>query len=359
MQILAKRRNRNSPGRGSPLFRSPAIPAAALAIVLAIALGLPGPWEGARRAAAQDIPGAPTEEVVANLAAGRVVIAVVKDAILVATVEDPLEAETRSPTPVALASARLGVVLGAVEWWSPSSQQEIARLDRELPQLRSLPVATTPHLGQAQGGEEATDIEAIGQGLLERLKEIARALHGKVNVPADEPIAEVIVAGYLAGYGPEVWQLAYRIKQEQQRADYWTTRVLAPSYLQFWPPEKNQPRTLVEFNYPPEDAPPPLLDLLHQKDPRLEKIRSSDAKMAEVADRLLAGESNKVSAADATQFLRAALDAIAPPQARETMAIIGRETGFAWVLPPPPEPPSTHVQPELPPDAPTLAKPPQ
>jgi hypothetical protein len=333
--------------------------AASLGAVLAIALWLIGPWASAPRATAQDIPGAPTEEIVANLAAGRVVIAVVKNAILVASVEDPIEAETRLPTPVALASERLGVILGPVEWWSPSSQQEIARLDKELPHLRSLPVATTPHLGQSQGGEEATDIEAIGSGLLGRLNEVAQGLHSKVNLPADEPFAELIVADYLAGYGPEVWQLAYRIKQEQQRADYWTTRVLAPRYLQFWPPEKGQPRTLVEFYYPPDNAPPPLLDLLRQRDPRLEKIRSSDAKMAEVADRLLAGESNKVSAADATQLLRAALDAIAPPEAQETMAMIAPETGFAWVLPPPPEPPTTRLQPERPTGAPTLAKPPQ
>jgi hypothetical protein len=71
--------------------------------------------------------------------------------------------------------------------------------------------------------------------------------------------------------------------------------------------------------------------------------------MAEVADHLLTGESNKVSADDATQFLRAALDAIAPPQARETVAMIRPESGFAWVLPPPPEPPTTRLQPERPP----------
>ncbi|HXJ18205.1 MAG TPA: hypothetical protein VNM68_13545 [Candidatus Polarisedimenticolia bacterium] len=327
-------------------------------MLLAVGLCLIGRWACAPRVSAQDIPGAPTEEIVANLAAGRVVIAVVKNAILVATVEEPLEAETRPPTPVALASERLGVMLGAVEWWSPSSQQEIARLDKELPHLRSLAVTTTPHLGQSQGGDEATDIEAIGKGLLSRLNEVAEGLHGKVNSPANEPIAELIVADYLTGYGPEVWQLAYRIKQEEQRAEYWTTRVLPPAYLQFWPPEKNQPRTLVEFHYPPENAPPSLLDLLRGKDPRLEKIRSSDAKMAGVADRLLAGESNKVSADDATQFLRAALDAIAPPQARETMAMIRPETGFAWVLPPPEEP-TERRQPERPSNAPTLAKPPQ
>lgn len=370
MPILAKRGNRTSerihdrnwPGKvskDSRLFLCCAFGAASLAASLGAAFWPVGSRAGAPRAAAQDIPGAPTEEIVANLAAGRVVIAVVKDAILVATVEDPIEAETRVPTPVALASERLGVLLGAAEWWSPSSQQELARLDQELPHLRTLPVATLPHLGQAQGGEEASDIEVIGQGLLVRLNEIVPLLHGKVGLPANEPIAEVIVVDYLAGYGPEVWQLTYTIKQEQQRADYWTTRVLAPRYLQFWPPEKGQPRTLVEFYYPPENEPPPLLDLLRQKDPRLEKIRFSDAKMAEVADRFLAGESNKVSAADATQFLRAALDAIAPPRARETMATIRPETGIAWVLPPPPEPPSTRVQPERPPGAPTLAKPPQ
>jgi hypothetical protein len=367
MQPLAKHNSRtngpactrNSSGQRSRELLRRAFPAAALGTVLAIALWSMGPWAGAAQAAAQDIPGAPTEEIVANLAAGRVVVAVVKGAILVATVEDPFEAETRPPTPVALASARLGVLLGAVEWWSPSSQQEIARLDRELPHLRALPVATTPHLGQSQGGEEATDIEAIGQGLLERLNEVAQGLHGKVGLPANEPIVELIVADYLAGYGPEVWQLAYRIKQEEQRADYWTTLVLAPSYLQFWPPEKKHSRTLVEFYYPPENAPPSLLDLLRQKDPRLEKIVSSNAKMANVANRLLESESNKVPAADATQFLRAALRAIAPPRARQTMAIIGQETGFAWVLPPPPEPPSTRLQPNRPPGAPTLARPPQ
>ena len=60
--------------------------------------------------------------------------------------------------------------------------------------------------------------------------------------------------------------------------------------------------------------------------------------MAEVAGHILQGEINKVSAEDATQFLRAALDAIAPPKARETIAIIYEDTGFEWILAPPPEP---------------------
>jgi hypothetical protein len=128
--------------------------------------------------------------------------------------------------------------------------------------------------------------------------------------------------------------------------------------LQFWPPEKGQPRTLIEFDYPPENVGPSLLDLLRQKDPRLDRIEKSDAKMTEVAGYFLAGESNKVSAVDAVQFLRAALNAISTPQTRQTMVSIGSETGVQWILAPPPERERPGVEKERPPGAPSLAKPP-
>jgi hypothetical protein len=302
----------------------------------------------------------PTDETLANLAAGRVVIAVVKDAILVGTVENPIEAGSRPPVPVPIATDRLGIVLGAVEWLSPSSHQQLARLDQELPHLRSHLIApASPHLGAVQGGDEATDIEAVGQGLLERLNQIAPNLHAKIDLPDTEPLAELIVVDYLPTYGAEVWQLSYGIQQEEEDNDYWTTRVLRPSYLQFWPPEKGQPHTLIEFAYPTDNAPPSVLELLRNKDPRLAKIISSDPKMNAVANHFLQGDSNKIPAADATQFLRAALDAIAPPNARETMASITQENGFAWILAPPPEPKSASPQPDRPADAPTLAAPPR
>jgi hypothetical protein len=331
------------------------------ALVAGLVLGLAAP-----RTPAQQATEAPTQEIVANLAAGRVVIAVVKDAILIGTVENPIEAETRPPTPVALSSVRAGVILGSVDWFSPTSQQDLARLGSELPHLRTRLLADAPHLAGTQGGGEATDIEATGQGLFERLNAVAKGLHGKVQIPADEPLAELIIADYLAGYGPEVWQVKYEMKQVQERRDYWDTRVLRPIYLQFWPPEKGAPRTLLEFDYPPEKHSPTLLEMLRQKDPRLEKIRSSDARMAQLADFFLAGDSSKVMAADATQFLRAALDATAPPRARETMALIRQESGFQWVLPPPQDtqrpaqqqaqqPAEPH---ERPPEAPSLLKPP-
>jgi hypothetical protein len=303
-------------------------------------------------------PGTPTEEVVANLAAGRVVIAVVKDAILVGTVEDPIEAGSHPPIPVPISTNRVGIVLGAVDWISPSSHQELARLDQELPHLRSHLVTQEPHIGATSGGDEATDIEAVGQGLLERLDQVVPDLHGKLDLPETEPIAELIVIDYLPSYGAEVWQLSYGIQQEEEDNDYWTTRVLRPGYLQFWPPEKGQPKTLVEFAYPPDNPPPSLIDLLRNHDPRLAKVTASDPKMAAVANRLLQGESNKINLADATQFLRAALDAIAPPNARETMASISEEDGFAWILAPPNEPRSPTVEDDRPADAPSLAAPP-
>ncbi len=324
----------------------------ALGAALAIALLLTP-----ARATAQDPSNAPNEETVASLSAGRVVVAVVKGAVLIGTIENPIEADTHPPTPVAIGSVRVGVILGAVRWSSPSSQREIARLDEELPHLRSRAVTQAPHLGSNPVGTEATDLEMVGQGLLQRLNEVAQDLHSKVDLPPKEPLAELILAGYATGYGPEVWQLDYPMKQMETTPGYWTTRVLLPSYVQFWPPEKGQPHTLMEFTYPPESAPPTLLELLRQKDPRLEHLISSDAKMAEVARLFLQGDSNKILPADATQFLRAALDAIAPPNTRETMAIINEENGFAWVLAPPLEATLPGIQPARQPEAPSLLHP--
>jgi hypothetical protein len=325
-----------------------------LGAALAIALLFTAP-----RPAAQEQPKPPNEETVASLSAGRVVVAVVKGAILIGTIENPIEPDTHPPTPVPIGSARVGVILGAVRWSSPSSQRETARLDEDLPHLRSGAVTQAKHLATDPAGTEATDLESVGQGLLDRLNEVAQDLHSKVDLPAKEPLAELILAGYATDYGPEVWQLAYAMKQQEETPGYWTTRVLLPSYVQFWPPEKGQPHTLIEFAYPPENAPPTVLELLRQKDPRLEKLISSDPKMAEVARLLQQGDSNRIPAADATQFLRAALDSIAPPNTRETMATINAETGFAWILAPPRDTALPGIQPARPPDAPSLLHPTQ
>jgi len=310
-------------------------------------------------AAAQQVQDAPSEEIVVNFAAGRVVIAVVKDAILIGTIENKIETQTHPPIPMAMNRARAGILLGAVDWFSPSSQLQLARLDVELPRLHGHFVAPGPHVNQVQTTGEASDIEGVGQNLYERMNTVVGNLHGKLDWPQDEPVAQLILADYIQGYGPEVWQLSFNLKQEMQRVDYYDTQVSHPAYLQSWPPEKGQPHTLIEFQYPPEKATPTLLDLLRQKDPRLEKICASDAKMRQVADLFLQGQSGKILAADATQFLRAALAVLAPQDARQTMAIIGIESGFEWILRPPPEPKRANIQAdeqEKPAEAPSLLK---
>ena len=312
----------------------------------------------ATQAAAQQVQDAPTEEVVVNFAAGRVVIAVVKDSILIGTIENPIEPGTHPPIPVAMNRTRAGILLGAVDWFSPSSQLQLARLDTELPHLHGHFAASNPRINQVQTTAEATDLEALGQNLFERMNTVAGDLHGKLDWPPAEPVAQLILADYLQGYGPEVWQLSFSLTQEMQRLDYYDTHISHPAYLQSWPPEKGQPHTLLEFQYPPENAAPTLLDLLRQKDPRLEKLCASDTKMREVADQFLTGQSGKITAADATQFLRAALMVLAPPNARQTMASIGLDTGFDWILRPPPEPKraTSQAEEERPADAPSLLK---
>jgi hypothetical protein len=330
--------------------------AAAIVLVAGILCFIftPGP------AAAQQTQDVPSEEIVVNFAAGRVVIAVVKDAILIGTIEDRIEMQTHPPIPMAMNRTRAGILLGAVDWFSPSSQLQLARLDIELPHLHGHFIAPGPHINQVQTTGEASDIESVGQNLYERLNTVVGNLHGKLDWPKTEPVAQLILADYIQGYGPEVWELSFNLKQEMQRLDYYDTQVSHPAYLQSWPPEKGQPHTLIEFQYPPEKATATLVDLLRRKDPRLEKICASDAKMRQVADLFLGGQSGKIIAADATQFLRAAVAVLAPQDARQTMAIIGIESGFEWILRPPPEPKRANAnqqaEQEKPADAPSLLK---
>jgi hypothetical protein len=314
---------------------------------------------------AQEAAAPPSEEIVANLAAGRVIVAVVKDAIIVATVENPIEPQTHPPIPVQLNSRRVGVLLGAVDWFSPSSEVQLARLDKELPNLRAQIAAeapgVNPTLAQSQANVEATDLEIVGQGIVQRLNRVASNLHGKIVLPPNEPIVQLILAGFVPNYGPEVWQLSFDLTQEMRKLDYYDTHITRPVYLQFWPPEKTQLHTLLEFQYPPENKSPELLELLKAKDPRIEKICSADPKMRDVADRFLQGDYKKILAADATQFLRAALSATTDPKSRQTMAVVNAETGFEWILKPPVEPKSAapqEAEKDRPPEAPSLLGPP-
>ncbi len=308
------------------------------------------------RAFAQDESDQSVEEVVVNEAAGRIVIAVVKNAILIGTAENPIELGTHPPIPVVLSSVRAGILLGAVDWTSLSEQKSLGDVVHELPQIRSyIPGGDTPRLNPGGTNQEASDIEAVGIPLARRMNILAGNIHSNLNWPSDDPVIELILADYVEGYGPEVWQITYSMDQEQQQGDYWVTNVADPAYLQFWPPEKGQPHTLMEFDYPLKDQPTSLLELLRKKDPRLQGLVQGDPQMADTANKFLTGDSMKIMPADATQFLRAALNAITPGNVPETVAIIRPESGFDWILAPPPEPKAPKGT--RPPGAPTLANP--
>jgi hypothetical protein len=298
----------------------------------------------------------PGQEIVANLASGRVVIYVAKDGIAIAANDGRVEAESRPPLVALLSGKRIAIFLGAAEWVHPASGRPPLRLDAELPSALGKLVGTGPRLQQ----EQASDLEPIGLALMEPLRTVTPYLTRKMDLGPDDPLVEIILVGYEEGYGPEVWLLKYRVAQEPLRGDYWKTRILQPSYTQLYPPEKGQPRTLVEVRYPPEDKGPSLLELLQQSDERLTPLRTSNAQVARASEKLASGESNKALLDDSVQFLRATLDAIAPPETTQIVAVISERRGFEWILAPPAAvmKKAEDAKPREP-GAPTLRKPPQ
>jgi hypothetical protein len=304
-------------------------------------------------AAAQDE--AP-QEVAVNLTEGRVVICAATDGIIVATIGERSEPGSRPPVVSSLSALRAGVMLGAVEWVQPESKDKPIRLDSEFPGLIG---AALNNSGRPNYGNAASDIEAIGVAVLERIRELAGQLHNKLNVGEDEPLIRLVLVGYVVNYGPEAWTIDYHIRQDALGNDLWRTRVLRPSYNQLYPPEKGQPRTLVEVRYPPANRAkdtPELLDLLRQNDPRLATLRTANERLAKSVALVVEGQSQKSAAAFDVAFLRGALPAVTPPETKLTMALVDFDKGFQWVIEPPKaDRPPVDTTPREP-DAPTLRR---
>ncbi len=274
------------------------------------------------------------QEIVANLAAGRVVLYISRDAIVIGASEQRVEAESRPPLVLPLGERRVAVLLGAVEWVMPASGRPPVRLDRELPRL----VSEAARPLRKPDSEQASDIESIGVAVLERIREVTAQLHRKVELGPEEPLVDLLLVDYEEGYGAEAWLLRYRIAQENLRGEFWRTRVLRPSYTQLYPPEKGQPHTLIEVRYPPDDTQPTVLHLLKQNDPRLARPRSADPQMARAAERLDRGESHKAATEEAIAFLRAALGGVTPSDAMLILGVLHEQRGFQWVIEPPERP---------------------
>ncbi|HEV2616120.1 MAG TPA: hypothetical protein VGU63_05865 [Candidatus Acidoferrales bacterium] len=301
------------------------------------------------------------EEIVANLYAGRVVIGVAKDGIVVATAENPIEPDTFPPMIVPLSDGRLAVLLGAVDWWLPSEHRELARVDKELPGLPPpAGLRKAPSLGAADSGagSEANDIEQIAGRLHERLTSIADHVHSNLNFAPNEPILAMVLADYVRNYGPEVWLVQYPIDQEPEQGDFWQTTVLQPQYTQLWPPEKGQSRALLEVSYPSESAGANLSALIASGDPRISTGLAASPNLRETSQSILSGDIQQLPAADVAAVLREALHAIAPTGARLIEAEINKEQGIGWFIPPPEETPKPGSEQVRPSGAPTLRRPP-
>lgn len=308
-------------------------------------------------AAAQCAPAQDRErgdEIVANLAGGRVIVHVARDKIIFAAIDQPVEANSIPPRLLSIDARHIGILLGASEWRLTADPKPI-RLDKDFPHVSG----KNPNYA-SNADEVEPDLETIGVAFLERLRPLVSQLHHKIEFKPEEALFEVVIIGYAPDdYGPEVWTVEYRIQQEEiaTRGDFWQTRILRPRFTQLYPPEKHAPKTLVEVRYPETIQGPSLLQLIQGNDPDIEKVSHGDPKFLKVAESIDRGQANKAVPEDATDFLRAVLPLIAE-KARFFMGTIN-EGGFDWVVPPDEPVEKAKEDKNQPPDAPTLHRKPK
>lgn len=301
-------------------------------------------------------------EIVANLAGGRVIVHVTKDdVILFATIDHPVETGSVPPRLLQLDGSHVGILLGASEWRDPADPKPI-RLDRDYHAVG----ARDPHYYHDPTSAEP-DLEAIGVSFLERLRPLTSSLHHKIEIRKDDPLFEIVVIGYAPNhYGPEVWTVEYRIEQSDigTRADYLQTRILRPRFEQLYPPEKKAPRFLVETRYPVDLAGPTVMEMIQGDDPAIAKLRDSDPKIAKVVEAISRGQAQKADVTPAMDFMRALLPLIVG-KSSFAMGKMEEQGGFDWIVPPE-EPVQKKTKEEKaqeekdrPPEAPSLRKRPQ
>ena len=81
------------------------------------------------------------DEMVANLAGGRVIIHVARDKIVFAAIDQPVEPNSIPPRVLSIDHSHIGVLLGASEWRIPADPKPV-RLDRDFPHVPG----KNPHL---------------------------------------------------------------------------------------------------------------------------------------------------------------------------------------------------------------------
>ena len=270
------------------------------------------------------------DEIIANLAGGRVIIHVARDAILFAAIDQPVERNSIPPRVMNLDASHIGVLLGASEWRMPADPKPI-RIDRDFHRAGANQRRT-----DATPGEAEPDLDAIGITFLEKLRPLVGQLHHKVDFLPDDPIFQLVIIGYGSEqYGPEVWVAEYRMEQQQvaTRGEYWQTRILRPRFTQLYPPEKHAPRTLVEVRYPADLKGPRLAELIQGNDPRVVEVASREPRFQKVLENLHGGQAQKAVPLDSVDFMRALLPLLLN-KAPFVMGTMAEQQGFEWIVPP-------------------------
>jgi hypothetical protein len=290
------------------------------------------------------------DEIVANLAGGRVIVHVARDIIIFAAINHSVEPDSVPPRVMGLDSTHIAVLLGASEWRMPADPKPI-RMDRNFRRVG----ARDPRY-QRDPGEAEPDLETIGTAFLEKLRPLVAQLHHKVDFSPDDPIFQVVIIGYApADYGPEVWVVEYHMEQEQvaTHGEYWQTRLLRPRFTQLYPPEKHAPRTVVESRYPPSLKGPTLAELIEGNDPRITPLAAREPRFEKVLENLRAGTAQKAAAVDSTDFMRAVLPLIAG-NSPFVLGTMDEKRGLTWAVPPSEPVEKAEEDKNRPPEAPTL-----
>ena len=295
------------------------------------------------------------DEIVANLAGGRVIIHVARDVILFAAIDQPVERSSIPPRVMNLDASHIGVLLGASEWRVPADPKPI-RIDRDFHR-----VGANERRMDAAPGEAEPDLDAIGITFLEKLRPLVGQLHHKLDFVPDDPIFQLVIIGYGSDqYGPEVWVAEYRIEQQQiaARGEYWQTRILRPRFTQLYPPEKHAPRTLVEVRYPVDLKGPRLSELIQGNDPRVVQVASREPRFTKVLENLHGGQAQKAASLDSVDFMRALLPLVVN-NASFVMGTMAEQHGFEWIVPPAEPVEKVEEDKKRPPEAPSLLRKPK
>jgi hypothetical protein len=296
------------------------------------------------------------DEIVANLAGGRVLVHVARDVIIFAAINQPVEANSVPPRVAGIDSTHVGVLFGASEWRVPADPKPI-RLDRNFQRV----AARDPRDQSAFTGEAEPDLELIGTVFLEKLRPLVSQLHHKLDFSPDDPIFQMVIIGYAPGdYGPEVWVAEYHMEQEQvatRGEEYWQTRLLRPRFTQLYPPEKHAPRTLVESRYPPGVKGPTLAELIQGNDPRIAPV-TREPRFQKVLENLHGGTAQKAAPADSIDFMRAVVPLIAG-NASFVIGTMSEQHGLDWVVAPSEPVEKAAEDKNRPPEAPTLYRKPK